>query len=171
MHLLKLMRCPAIMPITASTVRLLEKVFVRTANTYWGTQRYRGLHDIVVTPRSTSANRRWSCSVDLLTRSFSVISWSTMLEENETPGWTQLKLPGQAPSSRCGHTVTSGGHYLLLFGGHGTSGWLSRYDIYYNDCIVLDQGECLTTLLVGFLADMCWMCHHDVNERSILFML
>ncbi|GMH07879.1 hypothetical protein Nepgr_009719 [Nepenthes gracilis] len=60
-------------------------------------------------------------------------------EENETPGWTQLKLPGQAPSPRCGHTVTSGGHYLLLFGGHGTGGWLSRYDIYYNDCVVLDR--------------------------------
>ncbi|KAK9283839.1 hypothetical protein L1049_012093 [Liquidambar formosana] len=60
-------------------------------------------------------------------------------EENETPGWTQLKLPGQAPSPRCGHTVTSGGLYLLLFGGHGTGGWLSRYDIYYNDCVVLDR--------------------------------
>lgn len=60
-------------------------------------------------------------------------------KENESPGWTQLKLPGQAPSSRCGHTITSGGHYLLLFGGHGTGGWLSRYDIYYNDCIVLDR--------------------------------
>ncbi|KAK3228450.1 hypothetical protein Dsin_000331 [Dipteronia sinensis] len=60
-------------------------------------------------------------------------------EENETPGWTQLKLPGQAPSPRCGHTVTSGGHYLLLFGGHGTGGWLSRYDIYYNDSIILDR--------------------------------
>ncbi|KAG8651044.1 protein GLUTELIN PRECURSOR ACCUMULATION 3 isoform X2 [Manihot esculenta] len=60
-------------------------------------------------------------------------------EENETPGWTQLKLPGQAPSPRCGHTITSGGHYLLLFGGHGTGGWLSRYDIYYNDCVVLDR--------------------------------
>ncbi|XP_022841437.1 tip elongation aberrant protein 1 [Olea europaea var. sylvestris] len=60
-------------------------------------------------------------------------------EENETPGWTQLKLPGQAPSPRCGHTITSGGHYLLLFGGHGTGGWLSRYDIYHHDCIVLDR--------------------------------
>ncbi|XP_078434712.1 galactose oxidase/kelch repeat superfamily protein isoform X2 [Wolffia australiana] len=60
-------------------------------------------------------------------------------EENETPGWTQLKLPGQSPSPRCGHTVTSGGHYLLLFGGHGTGGWLSRYDIYHNECIVLDR--------------------------------
>ncbi|XP_027364128.1 protein GLUTELIN PRECURSOR ACCUMULATION 3 isoform X2 [Abrus precatorius] len=60
-------------------------------------------------------------------------------EENEAPGWTQLKLPGQAPSPRCGHTVTSGGHYLLMFGGHGTGGWLSRYDIYYNDCIILDR--------------------------------
>lgn len=60
-------------------------------------------------------------------------------EENESPGWTQLKLPGQAPLPRCGHTVTSGGYYLLLFGGHGTGGWLSRYDIYHNDCVVLDR--------------------------------
>ncbi|KAI4352603.1 hypothetical protein L6164_006839 [Bauhinia variegata] len=60
-------------------------------------------------------------------------------EENEAPGWTQLKLPGQAPSARCGHTVTSGGHSLLMYGGHGTGGWLSRYDIYYNDCIILDR--------------------------------
>ncbi|CAN8316638.1 unnamed protein product [Cochlearia groenlandica] len=60
-------------------------------------------------------------------------------EEREAPGWTQLKLPGQAPSARCGHTVTSGGHYLLLFGGHGTGGWLSRYDVYYNDTIILDR--------------------------------
>ncbi|KAJ6847434.1 rho GTPase-activating protein gacHH [Iris pallida] len=60
-------------------------------------------------------------------------------EDNEAPGWTLLKLPGQQPSPRCGHTMTSGGHYLLLFGGHGTGGWLSRYDIYHNDCIVLDR--------------------------------
>lgn len=59
--------------------------------------------------------------------------------ENESPGWTQLKLPGQAPSPCCGHSVTSSGHYLLLFGGHGTGGWLSRYDIYYNECIILDR--------------------------------
>lgn len=26
-----------------------------------------------------------------------------------------------------------------MFGGHGTGGWLSRYDIYYNDCIILDR--------------------------------
>ncbi|KAL3353321.1 hypothetical protein AABB24_018181 [Solanum stoloniferum] len=60
-------------------------------------------------------------------------------EENESPGWTQLKIPGQAPTARCGHTVTSGGLHLLLFGGHGTGGWLSRYDVYYNDCVVLDR--------------------------------
>ncbi|GJX26746.1 Rab9 effector protein with kelch motifs [Tanacetum coccineum] len=69
-------------------------------------------------------------------------------EDNESPGWTLLKLPGQAPSARCGHTVTSGGHNvssalfiqsLLMFGGHGTGGWLSRYDVYYNDCVVLDR--------------------------------
>ncbi|RLN43464.1 host cell factor isoform X1 [Panicum miliaceum] len=62
-------------------------------------------------------------------------------EDNETPGWTQLKLPGQSPSPRCGHSVTSGGPYLLLFGGHGTGGWLSRYDVYYNECIILDRDD------------------------------
>ncbi|GMY22823.1 F-box/kelch-repeat protein At1g51550-like [Fagus crenata] len=103
-------------------------------------------------------------------------------EENETPGWTLLKLPGQAPSPCCGHIVTSGGHYvmtsstpflfsfslnittkfvssqLLLFGGHGTGGWLSRYDIYYNDC-VLDRGKC-------FINFACWIpsrCLLDVS--------
>ncbi|CAN0900641.1 Protein GLUTELIN PRECURSOR ACCUMULATION 3 [Linum grandiflorum] len=69
----------------------------------------------------------------------SVLGCAQIHEENETPGWTQLKLPGQAPSARCGHTITSGGVNLLLFGGHGTGGWLSRYDIYYNDCIILDR--------------------------------
>ncbi|XP_031492319.1 protein GLUTELIN PRECURSOR ACCUMULATION 3 isoform X3 [Nymphaea colorata] len=62
-----------------------------------------------------------------------------LVEEGETPGWTMLKLPGQSPSPRCGHTVTSNGNHLLLFGGHGTGGWLSRYDVYHNDCIVLDR--------------------------------
>uniref|UniRef100_A0A0D9W138 Ferredoxin-1, chloroplastic n=1 Tax=Leersia perrieri TaxID=77586 RepID=A0A0D9W138_9ORYZ len=62
-------------------------------------------------------------------------------EDNETPGWTQLKLPGQTPAPRCGHSVTSGGPYLLLFGGHGTGGWLSRYDVYYNECIILDRDD------------------------------
>ncbi|XP_027111361.1 protein GLUTELIN PRECURSOR ACCUMULATION 3 isoform X1 [Coffea arabica] len=60
-------------------------------------------------------------------------------DENESPGWTQLKLPGQAPAASCGHTVTSGGPNLLLFGGHATGGWLSRYDVYHNDCVVLDR--------------------------------
>lgn len=60
-------------------------------------------------------------------------------EEKELPAWTQLKLPGQAPAPRCGHTVSAGGHQLLVFGGHGTGGWLTRYDIYHNDCIILDR--------------------------------
>lgn len=31
---------------------------------------------------------------------------------------------------------------LLIFGGHGTGGWLTRYDIYHSDCVVLDRGLC-----------------------------
>lgn len=62
-------------------------------------------------------------------------------EEKESPAWTQLKLPGQAPAPRCGHSVTAGGHQLLVFGGHGTGGWLTRYDIYHNDCVILDRAS------------------------------
>jgi hypothetical protein len=60
-------------------------------------------------------------------------------KEKEPPAWTQLKLPGSAPASRCGHSTTSGGSQLLIFGGHGTGGWLTRYDIYHNDSMVLDR--------------------------------
>ncbi|EFJ22723.1 hypothetical protein SELMODRAFT_416466 [Selaginella moellendorffii] len=62
-------------------------------------------------------------------------------EEREPAAWTLLKLPGSAPAPRCGHTTTSGGPQLLVFGGHGTAGWLTRYDIYHNDCIVLDRAS------------------------------
>lgn len=33
-----------------------------------------------------------------------------------------------------------------MFGGHGTGGWLSRYDVYYNDCVVLDRGESVSVI-------------------------
>nr|PNR43968.1 hypothetical protein PHYPA_016351 [Physcomitrium patens] len=60
-------------------------------------------------------------------------------EEQEPPAWTQLKLPGSGPAPRCGHSTTSGGSQLLVFGGHGTGGWITRYDIYHNDCVILDR--------------------------------
>lgn len=93
-------------------------------------------------------------------------------EENEMPGWTQLKLPGQPPSPRCGHTVTSGGHYLLVFGGHGTGGWLSRYDIYHNDCIVLDRISVQWKRLVTYNEPPPPRAYHSmtcIGERYLLF--
>lgn len=27
----------------------------------------------------------------------------------------------------------------MVFGGHGTGGWITRYDIYHNDCVILDR--------------------------------
>lgn len=61
---------------------------------------------------------------------------------------------------------------LLLFGGHGTGGWLSRYDVYYNDCIVLDRGECVSENLRNFLDDnvcplTCILTLIDVNDPLI----
>ncbi|BBN13141.1 hypothetical protein MPTK1_6g01150 [Marchantia polymorpha subsp. ruderalis] len=60
-------------------------------------------------------------------------------EEREIPAWTQLKIPGSSPAARCGHSTTAGGPQLLIFGGHGTGGWLTRYDVYHNDCVILDR--------------------------------
>lgn len=40
---------------------------------------------------------------------------------------------------------------LLIFGGHGTGGWLTRYDIYHSDCVVLDRGLCAFSKLIIFL--------------------
>ncbi|KAG6550536.1 hypothetical protein Mapa_007905 [Marchantia paleacea] len=60
-------------------------------------------------------------------------------EEREPPAWTQLKIPGSSPAARCGHSTTAGGPQLLIFGGHGTGGWLTRYDVYHNDCVILDR--------------------------------
>ncbi|KAL3690971.1 hypothetical protein R1sor_004622 [Riccia sorocarpa] len=62
-------------------------------------------------------------------------------EERESPGWTQLKLPGTAPSARCGHSTTSLGPQLFIFAGHSVGGWLTRYDVYHNDCVVLDRAS------------------------------
>ncbi|KAH7289332.1 hypothetical protein KP509_31G070600 [Ceratopteris richardii] len=62
-------------------------------------------------------------------------------DEKDLPAWVQLKLPGQAPAPRCGHSVTAGGHQLLFYGGHGTGGWLTRYDIYHSDCVILDRAS------------------------------
>jgi hypothetical protein len=75
-------------------------------------------------------------------------------EEKEPPAWTQLKLPGSAPASRCGHSTTSGGSQLLIFGGHGTGGWLTRYDIYHNDSMVLDRGRFALSFHVLCLFDL-----------------
>jgi hypothetical protein len=55
-------------------------------------------------------------------------------EEIETPGWTQLKLPGQAPSPRCGHSVTNAGHYVMTL---AQSLFLLLVLLFFLDCFSL----------------------------------
>eukprot|EP00271_Cylindrocystis_brebissonii_P004356 TRINITY_DN16001_c0_g1_i1.p1 TRINITY_DN16001_c0_g1~~TRINITY_DN16001_c0_g1_i1.p1 ORF type:complete len:562 (+),score=100.69 TRINITY_DN16001_c0_g1_i1:129-1814(+) len=65
-----------------------------------------------------------------------------LFEEGTPPppaSWTQLRLAGAAPSPRCGHTWTALGTQVIVFGGHGTAGWITRQDVYHNDCTVLDR--------------------------------
>ena len=58
------------------------------------------------------ANYAYSCTLDRFPDGW--IFFVEGKEENEPPGWTQLKLPGQAPSPRCGHTMASGGPYVIV---------------------------------------------------------
>ncbi|KAK6136023.1 hypothetical protein DH2020_030233 [Rehmannia glutinosa] len=64
-------------------------------------------------------------------------------------------------------------HYsLLLFGGHGTGGWLSRYDIYYNDCVVLDRVSVQWTRLPTSNESPAARAYHSMNcvgSRYLLF--
>lgn len=60
-------------------------------------------------------------------------------DEPEGATWVQLRLPGVAPAPRCGHSTTSFGTQVVVFGGHGTGGWISRYDVYFNDTSSLDR--------------------------------
>eukprot|EP00899_Mesostigma_viride_P008972 jgi/Mesvir1/18076/Mv09382-RA.2 len=57
----------------------------------------------------------------------------------EPLSWAKLQLSGTVPAARGGHSTVMLGPRLLFFGGHGTTGWLSRYPIYFNDCTILDR--------------------------------
>lgn len=92
-------------------------------------------------------------------------------EDNESPAWTQLKLPGQAPAARCGHTITYGGTQLLVFGGHGTAGWLTRYDVYYNDCVILDRASVQWKRLVVSNEPPPARAYHSMTRIGSRFLL
>ncbi|TVU43977.1 hypothetical protein EJB05_03399, partial [Eragrostis curvula] len=51
--------------------------------------------------------------------------------------WALKGVTEEGPFAASGCSLFSSS--LLLFGGHGTGGWLSRYDVYYNECIILDR--------------------------------
>ncbi|CAI5499475.1 unnamed protein product, partial [Closterium sp. Naga37s-1] len=53
--------------------------------------------------------------------------------------WTQLKLPGNVPTPRCGHSGTLTRTQMLVFGGHCQAGWLTRTDTYANDIAYIDR--------------------------------
>eukprot|EP00898_Chlorokybus_atmophyticus_P008108 jgi/Chlat1/8299/Chrsp78S07714 len=57
----------------------------------------------------------------------------------EPAAWTRLQLGGTVPSGRTGHSIVVAGPRLLFFGGHGVTGWLSKQQVYYNECVVLDR--------------------------------
>ena len=55
------------------------------------------------------------------------------------PRWTRLQMRGVAPSPRAGHAFTSHGSRVVLHGGHGDDGWISKRSVYYDDVTVIDR--------------------------------
>lgn len=57
----------------------------------------------------------------------------------EAPKWIRMQLAGSSPSARSGHTFASAGTKLVIYGGQGDEGWLTRKDIYHKDVAIIDR--------------------------------
>ena len=89
----------------------------------------------------------------------------------ESPAWTNLRLPGVGPSARCGHSATSAGSVVVVFGGHGATGWLTRTDLYLNDTTLLDRASVQWRKLGGATQPPPPRAYHTltrVNDRKLV---
>ena len=57
----------------------------------------------------------------------------------DTPRWVKLQLSGPSPSGRSGHGFVNAGARMVVYGGRGDEGWISRKTIYHKDVSVIDR--------------------------------
>ena len=57
----------------------------------------------------------------------------------EAPKWVKMQLSGPSPSGCSGHGFVSAGAKIVVYGGRGDEGWLSRKTIYHKNVSVIDR--------------------------------
>jgi hypothetical protein len=57
----------------------------------------------------------------------------------EAPKWVKMQLSGPSPSGCSGHGFVSAGAKIVVYGGRGDEGWLSRKTIYHKSVSVIDR--------------------------------
>ena len=60
-------------------------------------------------------------------------------ESSVGPRWTKLALRGEAPVARAGHALVALDRFIVVFGGGGGKGWMSKQQEYRNDVHVIDR--------------------------------
>jgi hypothetical protein len=60
-------------------------------------------------------------------------------EPSVGPRWTKLALRGEAPVARAGHALVALDRFIVVFGGGGGKGWMSKQQEYRNDVHVIDR--------------------------------
>lgn len=60
-------------------------------------------------------------------------------QDRTSPRWVKMQLSGPSPSGRSGHGFVNAGAKMIVYGGRGDEGWLSRKGIYHKDVAVIDR--------------------------------
>ena len=63
--------------------------------------------------------------------------------------WTRLQLRGDAPAARAGHALVALDRFIVVFGGGGGKGWMSKQQEYRNDLHVIDRESMRWRRLAG----------------------
>ncbi|QDZ17607.1 galactose oxidase [Chloropicon primus] len=60
-------------------------------------------------------------------------------QQDNSPRWVKMQLSGPSPAGRSGHGFVNAGAKMIVYGGRGDEGWLSRKAIYHKDVAVIDR--------------------------------
>ncbi len=61
------------------------------------------------------------------------------LSNEAGPKWVRMQLSGPSPSGRSGHGFVGCGAKMVVYGGRGDEGWLSKKTVYHRDVAMIDR--------------------------------
>ena len=91
----------------------------------------------------------------------------------EAPKWVKMNLSGPSPSGRSGHGFVSAGAKIIIYGGRGDEGWLSKKTIYNKDVSVIDRESVRWVKASGLTEEPSERAFHSLtlvgSNRLLLF--